>query len=841
MHHHHLLLATSLFAFATPAAAHGAGGPAAAANDSQPSTSNEPDAAEAPVAQTAAGSDTISTGVAKSRDRLDSAVSTSILRAQEIARIGGRSVGEVLRDIAGLRSEYYNGEGQTGLNIRGLPLSSDGSKFLQLQEDGLPLLQFGDIQGMATDAALRIDQNLSQIEVIRGGSASTFASNSPGGIINFQSKTGEVQGGSVALTSGLDFGLYRLDADYGGHVSESVRFHVGGFYRQGEGPRRLGFEGLRGGQIKANITKDFANGYIRVYGKYLDDTSAFYDAVPMRATGTNTDPKLVPIANFDPRRDTMSSRYNEQMSILDSNNNVALRDLTREHRVHQAAIGLEARFDVAGWTVTERFRYSSMSGSLGVPLATRFIPAQSAVALGGTGASLRYATGPNAGQTIADPSTIGGNGLVALLNTIDLQMQDYGNITNDLRANRVWAFGDNELTATGGLDTARQTIARNGGFITKLSEVRGGGNAALLDLSTATGTPVTQTGVLSYTLYGSASNRRSLIDAQYAILAPFGALNYHFGRVSIGGSLRYDRGNVRGNEIFSNPNVAGVGLTTRDMNGDGVISNPERSVAFTQLNAVSPVNYDYGYWSYSSGINFRVAEPLAVFARYSRGARANADRILSRTFINPQSGALLNPSSAYDPVRQAEAGVKFRTPSLTLNLTGFWTKADDTNASSLSGLSIFRKYKALGLEFEGGYHHGPYSLTGGATYTSSEIESDRDDPTLVGHTPRNQPALLFQAMPQYDNGHIAFGAVVYGQTRIWTQDSNQMRLPGFTLVNGFVEWRPLDHLSLMLNASNLFNTIAVGSSDTSSIPASGIVLVRPYSGRTVSATARLSF
>ena len=42
---------------------------------------------------------------------------------------------------------------------------------------------------------VRADLTLSQVQAIRGGSASTFSSNSPGGVINLISKTGEEEGG----------------------------------------------------------------------------------------------------------------------------------------------------------------------------------------------------------------------------------------------------------------------------------------------------------------------------------------------------------------------------------------------------------------------------------------------------------------------------------------------------------------------------------------------------------------------------------------------------------------------------------------------------------------------
>ena len=71
----------------------------------------------------AAAEAVFSTGVAKGRDRLDSATSTSALRESEIEVLGARSLGEVLRNIPGIRAEYGIGEGNANYSIRGLPLS----------------------------------------------------------------------------------------------------------------------------------------------------------------------------------------------------------------------------------------------------------------------------------------------------------------------------------------------------------------------------------------------------------------------------------------------------------------------------------------------------------------------------------------------------------------------------------------------------------------------------------------------------------------------------------------------------------------------------------------------
>ena len=59
--------------------------------------------------------------------------------------------------------------------------------------------------------------------------------------------------------------------------------------------------------------------------------------------------------------------------------------------------------------------------------------------------------------------------------------------------------------------------------------------------------------------------------------------------------------------------------------------------------------------------------------------------------------------------------------------------------------------------------------------------------------------------------------------------------------NAFVQVRPAERLLLSLNATNLFDTLALTGIDEDRIPASGIVRGRLLNGRAVSVTARFDF
>ena len=800
----------------------------------------EPDDARNPAQ--AGPADVITTGVAKGRDRLDSATSTSVLREADIAKIGAASIGDLLRDVPGIRSEADGGDGAANISIRGLPIATTGAKFIQLQEDGLPILEFGDILGWGADSFVRADLNLAQVEVIRGGSASTFASNSPGGIINFISKTGEVDGGAIALSSGLDNNLYRADFDYGAHVSDTLRFHIGGFFRQGEGPRRTGYDAFKGGQVKLNVTKEFSGGYIRFYGKYLDDRTPEYDVVPMRVTGTNDAPSYSEVPSFDANNGTISTRFNPTNVYVDRNNNTTVGRLTDGRHSMAKTFGVELRADVAGWTVTEKFRYADLSGSQAAPLLTKYLPAPAVIGIlgAGPGTQAAYATGPQTGQVIANPSALNGNGLLAIATPLNLVSQ-LDNVTNDIRASRVWPVGDAELTTTVGFYASRQSIQTDLAITTAISEVRGDGSAGLIDLIGPAGQRITQNGYYSYNLALFGGAVRRFTDMAYNTNAPFASANYHIGRVSIGASIRYDYGKAQGQLFSADLGGGRVGNVSRDMNGDGVISAAEKRVSVVPTTAPGFVDYKFDALSYSAGINFRIAEPLAVFARYSRGNRANADRLLYTPIINSVSGALNVPDAAVDAVKQAEGGVKYRQGPLTLNATAFWAKVTDSNFEIQAIRTVISEYTAKGIEFEGGFTHGPFSLNAGATYTDANISGNVATPEIVGNRPRRQANFIYQATPQVTVGRVNVGAVFIGTTGSYAQNVNQLKMPGYVTTNAFVQVRPIDRLLLSLNASNLFDTKAIVAVEQATLPASGIVEAHLLTGRAVSVTARLDF
>jgi len=830
-----LLTCVAGAAFAAPALAEQAGtAEAATAAEAPPPP---PGHAAKPPAEI------FSTGMAKGRDRLDSATSTSALKGDDIDRFGPRPLGEVLRTMAGLRVATGIGEGNNNYTVRGLPLAAGGSKYMQFQEDGLPVLEFGDLFNIGTDVFLRNDFTVGAIETIRGGSASTFASNSPGGIVNIISRNGEREGGRAQITAGLDFDEKRIDFDYGAKLGENTRFYVGGFYRQGEGPRDIGFTGWRGGQIKANITRTFEGGYVRAYFKLLDDRSPTFAPYAVNITGTDDNPTIRSFPGFDLRRDSTLSGFLGPVITLDRNNQPVALPIATGQSAKSHSLGLEAQFEMGGWTVTNRMRYAVNGGDF-----SRMFPNRQntvgafAASIGGAGSTAAYASGPRAGEAIPGDALINGNGLLSLYFVSFVRAQSLDNFTNDLRASKVWdvgAFGGvGKLTTTAGLYLATQELDTSWLHTAMIVDAAGGGQTAQVDIVNAAGQPQTLNG---YFAFGRESSLfRRIFDVDYRVLAPYGSVNFHIGKLAVGGSLRYDSGRVRGQLFGADLGGGRQGLTSFDFNRDGIINPAEARTAFLPLDRPAPVNYDYGYLSYSVGANYRVAEPFSVFARYSKGARAAADKVLFTPTVDPLTGNVPR-EDRQDDVIQYEAGFKFRKNGITLNATAFHVEAEDQNVLNGAANATNRVYEADGVELEGTFTRGVFSLMAAATYTQAKITEDRIGGVFTGKEPRHQPDWVFVAVPQVDFGRFAAGANIVTITSSFAQDSNQLRMPGFTTVGAYAEFDPAKNLRLTVSAQNLFDTLGIFEVNQASVPASGRGFARAANGRTVQASLRLAF
>ena len=509
--------------------------------------------------------DVVVTGVVNPKSRLESSVSVSSIGTKQIEQSAPRTTGEVFRNIPGVRAESSGGEGNANFNVRGVPVSSGGSRYLQLQEDGLPVMLFGDTSFGNSDNWLRIDSNIGRVESIRGGSASTQTSNGPAGIINMISKTGKTESGSVSSTVGLDFNTNRLDFEYGTPLANGISYHIGGFVRSGEGPRAAGYNASQGGQFKANITKEFKNGYIRTSFKFLNDRAPMYLPMPMLLKGSDSNPTFANLPGFDITTDGLQTKYSQQSSgPTSSESGNTLRDVRKGNNPISQAIGLEAEFDLGeGWKISEKGRISFNKGNWIAPFSAGVGTTNSFVAGLGfpAGSTLSYADN----GAVYAPA----NGLIQNIHMFDTTQDDLNNLFNDFKISK--KLGEN-VSLTAGYFTASQTTKISWQWNAFLQEVKGDGEARLVNVDGysragqwAYGTPV----------WGNCCQRN--YNLQHTVNAPYAGIDANITeKLNFSGSIRYDNVNVDG--TIADGNTKGP----VDVNGNGTIENIETVVPVVQ-------------------------------------------------------------------------------------------------------------------------------------------------------------------------------------------------------------------------------------------------------------------
>jgi outer membrane receptor protein involved in Fe transport len=602
------------------------------------------------------------TGTSTARSKMKQSVSVSTMGAEQIQNSAATSAAEVLRSVPGVRAESSGGEGNANLGVRGLPMSDGGGRYVQLQEDGLPVVLFGDMSFATADQFLRADYSVSALDAVRGGSASTLSTNSPGAIVNFRSKTGKEPGGAVGVSFGVGHREQRLDFDWGGAIGDRLYAHVGGFQRMGQGPRNTDLTAENGGQIKASFTKEFDNGYLRLNLKHLDDHTPTYLPVPVGLNG-NT---ITQIPGVDPRNAYFINSNFPIDTVVDRNGNKVVTNPADGLHVQVDSVGVEGQFKLAnGWTVTDKFRKTSIGGRF-----TGVFPAGS----------------QPAGYTGTDP--------VFSAHLFNTSLDDMGNVFNDLRAQKeIQLDKSQKLTVTGGLFSGVQHIAQTW-YWNRYNIGLTGNGAALYDNA---GNPTTLPVGDATTTWGGCCFRA--IDVQVTALAPYAAATWENGPLSIDASIRHDSQEGTGWQRF--------GDTTGNWKP-----------------GVDKVSFSSSANSYSLGANYEHSRNLASFARVSHGVSWKSP---DRTIWDTRAAAGLDPYPVNE-VDQFEAGVKYRKAGFSSFLTAFLARTKEGAGYEVTSQTVKKNaYESKGLEAEMAYSLGEFRIAGGATLTNARITSGGND------------------------------------------------------------------------------------------------------------------
>jgi iron complex outermembrane receptor protein len=588
----------------------------------------------------------IVTGTATPRVNQEASVAISTLTPNLIEQAAPRSSTEMLRYVPGFtRVESSGGEVNQNISVRGVL----GVEYVMFMEDGLPVFPTMHTFFMNADNLFRPDENIDQVEVVRGGSSALFGSNTPGAIVNIINKTGGPELHGTLRASVGTRGLARYDFNTNGPLGEDWRFSLGGFYRYDQGIRDPGFPGIRGGQLKGNITRLLPNGYLRVTGKYIDDRNQFILPLPFRNPG---DPGYVPgFSDYG----AMSTIEGNHIRVPVPNGELEL-PLDDGLRTQASWITADAAFELGGgWRLQNAAQAMRNAQGWNAIVPSDVMPAADFVTrpknqggLGfpaGTPFTYTYTNRRDATGQVVTFSTP--NGLVAPGGEwhIDKPLSAF---QDQLQIRK--GFGPHNVAL--GMYFANYSQDNHWYFTDILTDVQD--NPEFLDLTVFSGGQqinVTKNGFRNFiSNYVNGSGQASVVS---------GSLGGEFRltdrlRLDAGGRWEYNSF-VQTSENTSPIDLDGNPATPYDV-------EPWGNASFRHFSR------SLNDWAGSIGLNFRLTNQVAVYALGARAYKMPAlDEFLNAT--SPEQVSLFDSRE----VQTVEGGVKFAAPQFGFTVNGFYT------------------------------------------------------------------------------------------------------------------------------------------------------------------------
>jgi iron complex outermembrane receptor protein len=761
------------------------------------------------------------TGSSSPRSKLESSVAITTMGAKAIEDRAPASTAALLQTIPGFVVEASGGEIGNNLFARGIP-SAGAYEYVQIQEDGLPVFEDGALQFANADTFYRLDETVSKMEAVRGGSASIFANNAPGGIINFISKTGQNDFQGRAKFSTSDYGMFRTDLNLSGAlIQDKLFFNIGGFYRADNGVRNTGFTANKGGQIKGNITYKFDDDdYLRVNFKHLDDRNTFYLPIPLKSNNG----KIEGIDGFNPNYGTLTSVNFSHLNVPQYGGGTFSADLEDGSHPIINSIGAEFKKKISEKvTFKNSFKNTNIDLNYNAIFPNGGPWTQDAYATGvqnTTASNLTYSYVDN-GQTL-DP-----NALImrADLWHIEKKMNNFAN-------NFSFAFDLDPVKLTAGYYYSNWKSNQYWNWNSYLVNVSD--NPRLLNVKdNTTGVDHTWNGVERITWLERDAQTKGLLNDIYA-----DAEIKVTDKLIFNAGLRYNKDKYSGyrdNARFFAENL-------------GILDNNTADDAVTTVkgNPYTYWRYDVSEWSYTAAGNYKFNDNMASYVRYSHGFRSPIEESF---YDNAADLSKLENTE----VNQFELGYKYANSFFSVNANlfhmGLKNVAFTDILSDGSSENKFADVNNIGLEVEANARYEIVKLN--FTFTVQKPEYDNFTGTNAdgstfdfnGNTARRIPKFFCNLRPEVDitKDLTAYVQFSYFDKKFTNQDNKQV-LPAYKEVGAGLSYR-YNNLRFAVDASNLFNEIGLTEGDPrqTTSAASDVFMARPILGRAFRFSVAINF
>ncbi|MDN5422479.1 MAG: TonB-dependent receptor, partial [Chryseobacterium sp.] len=767
------------------------------------------------------------TGNSGPKKKIESSTAISTFSAKEIQKQNPISAAALLQRVPGFAVETSGGEVGNNLFARGIP-SAGAYEFVQVQEDGLPVFEDGALQFANADNFFRVDNSVSRLEALRGGSGSIYANNSPGGLINFITKEGSNDFKGTAKLETSTYGLMRTDMNLGGAlVKDKLFFNVGGFYRTDNGIRKTGFRANNGGQIRMNLKYVFDKGYAKVYYKKLDDRNTFYLPIPLLQDGND----LKEFPGFNANYGTYSYRGVSQLNIPQAGGGFFKRDL--ENGIHPKVdvLGAEFKYDLGNnFSVLNKTRYTNINMEYtgmfpaGAPkLASDY--ATKPFSEGGLGMS-NYQYSLVSNGSVVNPQYIQKLGFWA----IDKQMN---NFVNDLQLN--YKFDKGSVTAGFYKSNWKSHQYWNWSNVLATASDR----PTLLNLVNPSISP---SGAGYSQTYNGVKDMSFLIrdsQIQGSLNDVYLNLDYNVtDALSLNGGMRYSRDYYKG---------YGVNTTTANLNNSGLTTDGTHSFVTTTAddnmavlgNKYTYWNYDINKVSYTLAANYKLNKGNAVYARFSHGFRSPNEE----AYYNNMSD--LSAIKAVD-TNQLEVGYKYYSRTFDIGIIPFYSTLKNLSFTDVfsdgTSENKFANTTNFGVEIEGytRLFNNILEVTFNGTIQNPKykdfVGKNADGTTFDydGNTVRRMPKFYFNISPAVNitKEWRAYVSMNYYGKRFQNEgNTDDNILPSFTEVGAGMSYQ-LGKIRFAVDGTNIFNTIGITEGDPRSqiTPGTNIRMARPIMG-----------
>jgi len=759
----------------------------------------------------------IVTGVT-SRDRALITASADITIATEgdLIRKAPRSTADLLELVPGIFVEGTAGALSNNYSVRGL--QGGGQRFVQLEEDGLPIIY----QGGGADFFFSQDATIDRLEAVKGGSSGVLTVNGAGATINFISRKPnftELEG--LARFSGYNYGSKRGDFYLSAPISEKLAFNIGGYIESSPGVRRNPFN-YDGYRLKGSLEYRFDDGgFVRVTGKIGDIKAAFYAGQPYALN----DGRPEAVAGLDPLFDNINgsafalisvpvSTFVEPDGFRDFRLSEGVRVKTKQLRLDfekplTDSIGIFARARYLGLETDFNGLFpGSSTGNAGLTSAVNYLtpgagsPVNDLLTLGAqafpTAArfgvrNLRTGVVLGSNQT-AELNALNGNGFLqqVTLNHDATSGHDFG---SNFGARWEYEGGGFKNSLTAGVLYYNVRRSQNQSATAfSVTDVRN--NADLYDVvalnaaNNVIGT-LSDNGLISYGNWGAGIRQSK--DSSVSLYA-----NDEFvigDNIHIDGGIRWESDSAVFRDgqsaAVNQPVPAGVGGVIRNVgstfNGNFAITERTRSrVAWTV------------------GANYLFTPNLSVYARYADSFQTNG--------VNPFSSIVLY-----------EAGVRFKYRNVVnASVTVFRTDFKDQffqfiDPSDPTRQTNFQADLATtGVEIDANFRPVDwFSVDFTAVFQDPTLNNLRLDgvpqPGFDGNRPERTPATLWTVTPTIklpDNLGEFYGRYKFIGD-IFADSGNGVALPSYGVTSLGVNINVTERIQVNVNADNIFNVIGL--------------------------------